>query len=237
MAQKSRCGLSQNHKIIWFKRPLRSSSPASNPSPQYHQAMSFSATSPHFLNISRDGDPTTSPSSLCQYLTTPSEKKFVLITNLSQLGATWIYSNESTGHNYLAAWYCWAGSMFLRNTEWSPAGECSTKKHSKDILRSTMAFSKKNSRQPQPNPKQRKPQERKQKWRGERSLWNFGRAGEEQPSWRHCRPCRNPACYLLIAPQQTCGLAVMKLSVGARDLVGESKTTFLFPKMGVFLWT
>lgn len=59
------------------------------------------------------------------------------------------------------AWYCWAGSTPWRNTEWSPARECSTKQHSEDILRCTTAFSKKNSRQPKPNPKQRKPQKRK----------------------------------------------------------------------------
>jgi len=39
-------------------------------------------TSPHLLGTSRDGDSTISPGSLCQCLTTLSEKKLFLISNL-----------------------------------------------------------------------------------------------------------------------------------------------------------
>jgi len=44
--------------------------------------MSLSATSWCFLNTSRDSDSTTSLGSLCQCLTSLSEKKFLLISNL-----------------------------------------------------------------------------------------------------------------------------------------------------------
>jgi len=43
----------------------------------------LSATSTCFLNTSRDSDSTTSLGSLCQHLTTLSEEKFFLISNLS----------------------------------------------------------------------------------------------------------------------------------------------------------
>jgi len=45
--------------------------------------MFFSATSPHFLNTSRDGDSTTSLGSLFQCLSSLSEKKFFSISSLS----------------------------------------------------------------------------------------------------------------------------------------------------------
>ena len=45
--------------------------------------MFLSATSTCFLNTSRDGDSTTSLGSLCQCLTTLSEKNFFLISNLN----------------------------------------------------------------------------------------------------------------------------------------------------------
>ena len=45
--------------------------------------MFLSATSTLFLNISRNGDSTMSLSSLFQYLTTPSGKKFFIISNLN----------------------------------------------------------------------------------------------------------------------------------------------------------
>ena len=44
--------------------------------------MSLCATPPHFLNIFRAGDSPTSLNNLFQYLTTPSVKKFFLISNL-----------------------------------------------------------------------------------------------------------------------------------------------------------
>ena len=45
--------------------------------------MYLSATSPHFMNTSRDSDSTTSLGSLCQCLATLPEKKFFLISNLN----------------------------------------------------------------------------------------------------------------------------------------------------------
>ena len=45
--------------------------------------MSLHTTSTHFLNASKDSDSTTSKDSLFQYLTTLSEKKFFLISNLN----------------------------------------------------------------------------------------------------------------------------------------------------------
>jgi len=45
--------------------------------------VSLSATSTWFLNTSRDGDPTATLSSLCHCLSTLSEQKFFLISNLN----------------------------------------------------------------------------------------------------------------------------------------------------------
>ena len=61
---------------------MRSSSPTIYSSPAYQLTTSLSATFTSFLNTSRDGDPTTSLGSLCQCLTTLSEKKCFLISNL-----------------------------------------------------------------------------------------------------------------------------------------------------------
>jgi len=71
------------HRIIGWKRPLRSSSPTIHPTTpgllyhilKYHIYM--------FLNTSRDSDSTTSLGSLFQCLTTLSIKKFFQISNLN----------------------------------------------------------------------------------------------------------------------------------------------------------
>ena len=60
----------------------RSSSPTISLSPPCPLTMSLSATSTRFLNASRDGDSTTSLGSLCQCLTTLSDKKCCLIPSL-----------------------------------------------------------------------------------------------------------------------------------------------------------
>jgi len=54
-----------------WKRPLGLSSPTINPWPPCSLTTWLSDTSPRFLNISRDGDSTTSLCSLCQCLTPP----------------------------------------------------------------------------------------------------------------------------------------------------------------------
>ena len=66
-----------DNRIIGWKRPLRSSSSTLNPSPPCPLTTSLSATSPQFLNTSRDSDSTTSLGSLCQCPTTLTEKNFV----------------------------------------------------------------------------------------------------------------------------------------------------------------
>jgi len=53
------------------------------PSPSCPLTMTLSATSAQLLTPSRGGESTTSLCSLCQCLTTPSEKNFFLITNLN----------------------------------------------------------------------------------------------------------------------------------------------------------
>ena len=79
-AHQCRAGESWNHSDQ--KRLLGSSSPTSTPSPCTHP-MILSATSPQFLNTSRDGDSPTSLGSLCHCLTALLEDKCVLIPNLN----------------------------------------------------------------------------------------------------------------------------------------------------------
>ena len=89
-----------DHRItesLKWKRPLRSRHPSTNPSP----LCPLSAVSPCSLNTSSDGDPTTSLGSLCQCLTTHSDKKCFLISNLNHLG-----------HNirpFLSSYHCHLG--------------------------------------------------------------------------------------------------------------------------------
>jgi len=67
----------QNCRIFQVGNDLRD--PQAQPQPTV--AMSLSATSAWLWNTPRDGDPTT-PGQLCQHLTTLSEKKYFLISNL-----------------------------------------------------------------------------------------------------------------------------------------------------------
>jgi len=70
--------ISQEHRII--KAGKTTAITTTNTSPL---STSISATSPVFLNTSKDGDSTTSLGSPFQHLTTLWEKKFFLISNLS----------------------------------------------------------------------------------------------------------------------------------------------------------
>ena len=71
------------HRIIGWKRPLRSSSSTVTPTPPCLLNHVPKCPSRHFLNTSRDGDSTTSLGSLFQCLTTLPVKKFFLISNLN----------------------------------------------------------------------------------------------------------------------------------------------------------
>lgn len=63
----------------------RSPCPVVNSCPPCPVTVSLTATSPCFLKASRNGDIPISPSSLCQYITTLLERKFVLISNRNLL--------------------------------------------------------------------------------------------------------------------------------------------------------
>ena len=74
------------HRIIEslrLEKLLRSSSPTTSPSPLCPLTMSLGATSPRSWNSSRDSDSITSLCSLCQCITTLSQNKLFLTSNLN----------------------------------------------------------------------------------------------------------------------------------------------------------
>jgi len=72
-----------NHSITKVGKTTKASSPTINLCHWLLWTMALSATSSLSWSISRDGDSPTSLGSLCQCITTPSVKKFFLISNLN----------------------------------------------------------------------------------------------------------------------------------------------------------
>jgi len=70
-------------KSLWLEKPSKITKSNLNPSPSHPLTMSLSATSPHFFNIPRSCDSTTSLDYLFQCITMLSEKKFFLISNVN----------------------------------------------------------------------------------------------------------------------------------------------------------
>ena len=58
---------------------------------------SLSAAPPQFWNTSRDGD-SPLPGQLCQCLTILSEKKYLLIHNMTILGTTWAITSSPVAY-------------------------------------------------------------------------------------------------------------------------------------------
>lgn len=79
LEEKYRALFSQNHRIIMARKGHQ----VQLSTAKSITTMSFSATSTHLSNISRDGDSITSLDSLLQCLTTLSMKKFFLISSLN----------------------------------------------------------------------------------------------------------------------------------------------------------
>ena len=78
------CTWSQNHRIIKVGKDHEDYPVQPSTYPQYCPITTRLRTTPTLsLNTSRDADPTTSLGSLFQCITTPPEKKFFLISNLT----------------------------------------------------------------------------------------------------------------------------------------------------------
>jgi len=84
-----------------WERTARIPGPTTDPCPL---TTCHVATSPLFLNTSRDGDPTTSPGSLCQCPTTLSEKQCFLISLVlqpphSSVALFWMHLRTGPSHS------------------------------------------------------------------------------------------------------------------------------------------